>query len=63
MYVFGLQPKIRSDISTWSDDLDFMFQYFNNKQKEEQHKTKAKNVPAILFEKTNHIGHFKKIGS
>jgi hypothetical protein len=60
MYVFGLQPKIRSDISTWLDDLDFIIQYFNNKQKEEQHKTKAKNVLAILFQKNAHTGCFEK---
>jgi len=37
-----------------------MFQYFSNKQKEEQHKTKEKNVLAILFEKHNHTGYFRK---
>ena len=37
-----------------------MFQYFSNKQKEEQHKTKEKNVLAILFEKKKHTGYFRK---
>jgi len=61
MYVFGLQPKIRSGISTWSDNLGFMLQYFNIKQKEEQRKTKATDLLAIFFEKTITPVTLKKI--
>jgi hypothetical protein len=43
LYVFGLQPQIKSDISDWSQELHTAFDYFNNKQNEE-HKVLALKV-------------------
>jgi hypothetical protein len=59
LYVFGLQPQIRSDISDWSQELHTTFDYFNNKQLE--HKEMAMKVLDTLFDKTKHNSYFDKI--
>ncbi len=59
LYVFGLQPQIRSDISNWSQALHTTFDYFNNKQQE--YKEMALKVLDTLFDKTKHNSYFKKI--
>ncbi len=59
LYVFGLQPQIRSDISGWSQELHAAFDYLNNKQQE--HKETALKVLSILFDKTKHNSYFESI--
>jgi hypothetical protein len=59
LYVFGLQPQIRSDIFGWSQELHAAFDYLNNKQ--HKHKETALKVLNILFEKTKIISYFDKI--
>jgi hypothetical protein len=59
LYVFGLQPQIRSDISSWSQKLHAPFDYLNNKQ--HKHKETALEVLNILFDKTEHNSYFNKI--
>jgi hypothetical protein len=61
LYVIGLQPQIRSDISDWSQELYTPFDYFNNKQQE--HKEMALKVQDTLFDKTKHTSYFNKITS
>ncbi len=59
LYVFGLQPQIRSDTSNWSQELHTAFNYFNNKQPE--HKEMTMKVLDTLFDKTKHTSYFDKI--
>jgi hypothetical protein len=59
LYVFGLQPQIRSNISGWSQELHAAFDYLNNKQHE--HKETELKVLDILFDKTKHNSYFDKI--
>ncbi len=59
LYVFDLQPQIRSDISDWSQALHTAFDYFNNKQQE--HKEMALKVLNTLFDKAKHNSYFNKI--
>lgn len=61
LYVFGrIQPRIRSDISDWSSDLNSLFKFISDKQANEQHKTTANNVLALLLNKnkTDHTSNF-----
>ena len=51
--VFGLQPKIRSDLATWSPDL---FATFNDR-----HKDKATKTLDLLFDQTEHNSYFGKL--
>ncbi len=60
LYVFGLQPKIRSDIADWSPEPHKTSDYFLNK-KNEQHKADAKRVLDILFDETDQNSYFGKI--
>jgi hypothetical protein len=60
LYVFGLQPQIRSDVYNWSQERCTGFDYFNNKQ-HEQHNVLALNVLDTLLDKTKHNSYFKKI--
>jgi hypothetical protein len=59
LYVFGLQPQIRSVISNWLQELHTAFDYFNNKQ--HKHKEMALKVLHTLFDKTKHNIYFDKI--
>jgi hypothetical protein len=58
LYVFGLQPQLRSDISYWSQALHTAFNYFNKKQQEQ--KEMALKVIDTLFDKTKHNSYFEK---
>jgi hypothetical protein len=58
LYVFGLQPQIRSDISDWSQELHTTFDCFNNKQPE--HKEMAMKELDTLFDNTKHNSYFNK---
>jgi hypothetical protein len=59
LYVFGLQPQIRSDISNWPQELHTALDYFNNKQ-HEQHKVLVLKILDTLFDKTEHNSYFEK---
>jgi hypothetical protein len=59
LYVFGLQPQIRSNISGWSQELHAAFDYLNNKQ--HKYKETAIKVLNILFDKPEHNSYFNKI--
>ena len=61
LFVFGLQPKIRSDISNWSPELDSLFKYYSDKNVYSDHEARANEVVDILFNKTAHTGYFNKI--
>jgi hypothetical protein len=56
LYVFDLQPQIRSDISDWSQALHAAFDYFSNEQQE--HKEMALKVLDTLFDKSKHNSYF-----
>ena len=58
--VFGLQPKIRSDLEDWSPDLLATFSYLNNKSNN-QHKRKAIKKLDLLFDQTEHNSYFGKL--
>ena len=60
LHVFGLQPKIRSDIAEWSPELHKTFSYLTDK-KLPQYKEDAMKVLDILFTKTEHNSYFTKI--
>jgi hypothetical protein len=57
--MFGLQPKIRSDIADWSQNLHNTFSYFTVKKLPE-YKDDAMRVLNILFNKTEHNSYFVK---
>ena len=57
--MFGLQPKIRSDIADWSPNLHNTFSYFTVKKLPE-YKDDAMRVLDILFNKTEHNSYFVK---
>jgi hypothetical protein len=54
--VFGLQPKIRTDLTDWSPDLFAMFTYLRNRTND-QHKDKAIKMFDLLFDQTEHISY------
>ncbi len=58
--VFGLQPKIRSDLEDWSPDLFATFSYLNNKSNY-QHKRTAIKTLDQLFDKTEQNSYFNKL--
>ncbi len=57
--MFGLQPKIRSDIADWSPNLHNTFSYFTDKKLPE-YKDDTMRVLDILFNKTEHNSYFVK---
>ena len=59
LHVFGLQPKIRSDIAKWSPELHKIFNYFADKNNSEC-KGDAMDVLDILLNKTDHMSYFGK---
>ena len=62
LYVFGIQPTIRSDISTWSSELDSLFKYFSNMNaNNEEQKNEATNILEILLNSTAHSSYFNKL--
>jgi hypothetical protein len=60
LHVFGLQPKIQSDIAEWLPELHKTFSYLTDK-KLPQNKEDAMKVLDILFTKTEHNSYFTKI--
>ena len=60
--VFGLQPKIRSDLEAWSPDLFATFSYLCNRTtSNDQHKKKAFKILDLIFDKTEHNSYFGKL--
>jgi hypothetical protein len=60
--VFGLQPKIRSDLEAWSPDLFATFSYLCNRTtSNDQHKKKAFKMLDLIFDKTEHNSYFGKL--
>jgi hypothetical protein len=57
--MFGLQPKIRSNIADWPLNLHNTFSYFTVKKLPE-YKDNAMGVLDILFNKTEHNSYFVK---
>jgi hypothetical protein len=58
--VFGLPPKIRSDLANWSPDLFATFTYLSSKTNN-QHKDKAAKTLDLLFDQTEHNSYFGKL--
>ncbi len=58
--MFGLQPKIRSDIADWSPNLHNTFSYFTIKKLPE-YKDNAMRALNILSNKTEHNSYFVKM--
>ncbi len=58
--MFGLAPKIRSDIADWSPNLHNTFSYFTVKKLPE-YKDDAMRVLDIFFNKTEHNSYFVKM--
>ncbi len=58
--VFGLQPKIRSDLANWSLDLFASFTYLSNRTND-QHKDKATKTLDLFFDQTEHNSYFGKL--
>ena len=62
LYVFGIQPTIRSDIFKWSPELDSLFKYFSNMNaNDEEQKKEASNMLDILLNSTAHSSYFNKL--
>ncbi len=60
LHVFGLQPKIQSDIAAWLPQLHNTFSYITDKKLPE-YTDEAMKVLDILFTKTEHNSYFTKI--
>ncbi len=58
--VFGLQPKIRTDLADWAPDLFTTFTYLTNRTKNE-YKDKANKMVDKLFDQTEHSSYFSKL--
>ncbi len=58
--VFGLQPKIRSDLANFSPDLFATFTYLSNRTND-QHKDKATKMLDLLLDQTEHNSYFDKL--
>jgi hypothetical protein len=58
--VFGLQPKIKTDLADWSPDLFATFIYLSNRNKD-QYKDKANKMLDLLFDHTKHNSYFIKL--
>jgi hypothetical protein len=53
MNVFGLQPKIRTDLADWAPDLFTTFTYLTNMTKNE-YKDKTYKIVDKLFDRFEH---------
>jgi hypothetical protein len=58
--VFGLQPKIRTDLADCSPDLLATFTYLSNRTNN-QYKDKATKMLDLLFDQTKHNSYFGKL--
>ena len=57
---YGLSPSVRSDLKDWSSDLFELFAYFGDKTRDASKRpTMQMN---ILFDQTEHVSYFEKIG-
>ncbi len=61
LLTFGLSPKIREDLESWSPDLFNLFSYLGNKQRDPSKKEPADKLLTILFDKTLHNRYFRKL--
>jgi hypothetical protein len=61
LLAFGLSPKIRDDLESWSPDLFNLFSYLGDKQWDPSKKERAEELLTILFDKTLHNGYFGKL--
>ncbi len=52
LLTFGLSPKIRKDLESWSPDLFNLFSYLGDKQRDPSTKECAEDLLTILFDKT-----------
>ena len=59
--VFGLQPKIRSDLATWSTDLFATINYYLSNRSNDLHKDNATKTLDLLFDQTEHSSYFGKL--
>ncbi len=59
--VFGLQPKIRTDLVDWSPDSFATFTYLSSSRTKDQYKDKAKKMLDLLFDHTKHNSYFIKL--
>ena len=57
----GLQPKIRSDLATWSPDLFATITYYLSNRSNDRHKDKATKMLDLLFDQTEHNSYFGKL--
>jgi hypothetical protein len=60
MNVFGLQPKIRTDLADWAPDLFATFTYLTNRTKNE-YKDKAYKMGDKVFDQTKHSSYVSKL--
>ena len=59
--VFGLQPKIRSDLATWSPDLFAKITYYLSNRSNDRLKDKATKTLDLLFDQTERNSYFGKL--
>ena len=60
--IFGLQPTgIREDVQSWSPDLYALFMYFKDKKENASNEKRAQQIMTILFDETDHDGHFSAV--
>jgi len=58
--VFGLQPTIRADISSWSPQLRDLFTFYSDKTKNVDCQIGAAKAVDLLFDSTDHSSYFGK---
>jgi len=58
--VFGLQPTIRADISSWSPQLHDLFTFYSDKTKNVDCQIGAAKAVDLLFDSTDHSSYFGK---
>jgi hypothetical protein len=61
LLTFGLSPKIRDDLESWSSNLFNLFSYLGDKQWDPSKKECAEELLTIFFDKTLHNGYFRKL--
>jgi hypothetical protein len=62
LQIFGLQPTgIREDVQSWSPDLYALFMYFKDKKENASNEKRAQQIMTILFDETDHDGHFSAV--
>jgi hypothetical protein len=56
LLAFGLSPKIRDDLESWSLDVFNLFSYLGDKQRDPSKKERAEELLTILFDKLYSTG-------